>query len=51
MLLGLLGMLLGMGALWLAARDGRLLELARSAASHALAHGVDVKVLQDVTAF
>lgn len=50
-LLGLLGMLVGLGALWQAAREGRLVELAREAASHTLVHGVDVKVLQDVTAF
>lgn len=50
-LLGLLGMLVGMGALWHAAREGRLVELACEAASHTLAHGIDVKVLQDVTAF
>lgn len=50
-LLGLMGMLAGLAALWRAAQDNRLLELARDAASHSLSQGVDVKVLQDVTAF
>lgn len=41
---------LGMGALWRAARDGRLLALASEAASHNTAAGV-VRALKDIMAF
>lgn len=50
-LLAFLATIVGMGAIWHASRDGRLADLARAAASHAMASGLDVKVLQDVTAF
>lgn len=50
-LIAFLATLLGMGAVWHASGDGRLLERAREAGSHSSPHGVDVKLLQDVTAF
>lgn len=50
-LLAFLAMLVGMGAVWHASREGRLADLAREAASHSMPSGVDVKLLQDVTAF
>ena len=41
---------LGMAAMWHAARDGRLLALARSAASYNTAAGI-VVALKDIMAF
>ena len=44
-------MVLALGMLWHAVRDGRLLRLAEEAASHSLLHGLDVGAFQDISLF
>lgn len=50
-LMAFLSLLLGLGAVWHVSREGRLVEGAREAASHAIVSGISVRLLQDVTAF
>lgn len=50
-LMAFLSTILALGVVWHAARDGRLVDHAREAASHAIGSGIDVGLLQDVTAF
>lgn len=50
-LIAFLSLVLALGAIWHAARDGRLLSSARDASSHNCEQGFSVGLLQDVTAY
>lgn len=50
-LMAFLATVLAFGALWRAASEGRLLDLAREHASHSLENGISVEFLQDLLAY
>ena len=50
-LVAFLSAVLGLGALWRASSDGRLLELAREACSHGFEGAPDVGAWQDILLF
>lgn len=50
-LLAFLSSILALGVVWRASRDGLLASSAREGASHVIDSGIDVGLLQDVTAF
>ena len=50
-LLAFLSMLVALSVVWGAAREGRLLRIARDASSHNAEKGVNVGLLQDVSSY
>lgn len=50
-LLAFLSTIVAMGVVWHEVRDGALLEVARSAASHSLADGITIGLMQDIATF
>ncbi len=50
-LMAFISMVVAMGALWHASRDGAMLERARRYASHSLEEGVTGELLQDVSSY
>ena len=50
-LVAFLSMILALGVVWREAQSGRLLGVARDAASHNAEGGVDLGLLQDLTSY
>lgn len=50
-LMAFLTMLIALAAMWHAARDGRLLDLAVEASSHAITEGGEVGAVQDILCY